>query len=416
MQSLVRLFFLAATLIASGLCAQDSLPDTGDSPEAWKLLLDNAQEQDNEVLLYLSVPQSKLCEDFEAQTLSNPIVIQYIKRFTNWAHFNSESSLLGEGFTQRYTVDTWPSVLVLNSKGKEIGRITGNSNPAAFIKELNNIRIRHRAPDQKALSESPIRVGFIDTARVQQDSQLINYFQLDLSKLQDHITGDVQEELELMQEEWNRYQSIIKSGSSWQGPIPQDPARISIQEEVKRAFSKASTELSIKYDRWVGEASYPLIDDKNLPLVVGSKILLQGDPLSVELVDITGDVIPLIDEFLKQDQGEHHVQAPSPSASTSYILSFSGKQTAQEWLNLLEDYALLRAHNGEDINTVLSQIQASYSLALKACLPRIRELSRVNLVFDEDGSTYFVDDDVQNADDTIVALLMETAAEFPVVP
>lgn len=412
MRSIVQLICLCATLT---LQAKDILPITQDSLEAWNLLKESAQTHEQDILLYLSSPNSTKCQDFASHTLDNPIVTSYIKRFTTWASFDSETSLLGEGFTQRYAVDTWPTVIILNSRGQEIGRIIGNHSPSQFIRELNRIRIGGISPHRKTVSETPIQVGFIDTALLQQHSQLLEYFQKDLNQLQNRIGQDVQKRLLQMKEVWNSYQSAIDAGENWTDPIPRNPDSISVQDEVERTLQNASDQLSIQYAQSIGLAAQPIIEKQQLPIVVGPQILLQGDPINVELIDISNEVIPLLDQLLADaPQNQAEVKAPNFSAPTSRILGFSGKQAAQEWLELFKDDALIRAHRGEDINTLLAQIQEAYSIALQITLPRMRELCQVDLVFDNDANTYFCQPSIQSADDTMVQLLMEVAAEFPI--
>jgi len=400
-------------LFLSSLHAQDKLPNTGDSTEAWNTVLDAAQSEKKKIILYLSVPQSEVCETFESDTLDHPVVEQYLQNFTIWAHLDSESQLMGEALTQRYSVDSWPCVLVLDSQGKEVGRVVNKPDAAQFIQELNRILIPSIAPQQDPVSPTPILVGFIDTARMQKESQMMAFYQNDLDQLQQSINEEVQDQMEAMHQAWDHYQATLDSGKEWTAPIPQNPDRISVNQQVQRTFSEAQQQLSKNYYQWIGEAALPLIGEKEFAMVAGPKIFLQGDPLSVELIDITDELIPLYNNYLNASPSNRNPTPPTVEVPTSYIRQFSGIKAAEAWMDLFKEPALMRAHAGEDINDVLAEVQEGYSLALKTSIPTLRELYHINLIYDSDGSSFFQAKGIENADQPLLMLLMEIAAQFP---
>lgn len=75
------------------------------------------------------------CKYMTGEVFTQPTVGEYFnKTFIN-AKFDAEK---GEGIdvAKTYSVKAYPTFLILNSQGKEVARIVGGDEPAAFIKKV----------------------------------------------------------------------------------------------------------------------------------------------------------------------------------------------------------------------------------------------------------------------------------------
>jgi thiol:disulfide interchange protein DsbD len=80
------------------------------------------------------------CKELDAMTFSDPKVIEETKKFSAYKA-DMTKSLSDEVSTLRnkYNIVGVPTVLIINSKGKEVQRITGFVNSNEFLKIIQSV-------------------------------------------------------------------------------------------------------------------------------------------------------------------------------------------------------------------------------------------------------------------------------------
>jgi len=385
-----------------------------DSTEAWQAIKLEAAQSDQNIVLYLNTLDSSNCAAFEQNTLNDPTVRLFLEQQVVWASLDRTATLMGEALSQRYDVSLSPTILVLDPSGRELGRISGRTlSPQELIGSINRIEAEAVTPDRPLQSKKTIRIGLVDPSRLQRESDLFKFLQEDLQQLQTLVSQQEQQKLQKMKQTYQRYLNAKDAGQSWNGPVPPDPQRFALDQQVQRAFKLALENLYQQYDQYIAQAAYPIIEEEQLALLVGPKILLDGDPLSVETVDITDALIPLLNQYLQSDELGRKAQRPRVNVPSEYIKSFSGIQLGQTWLEMFKDRALILAQSGENMETLLEQINLLYKRSLEQAVPHMRKLYRSNIVFDTDGSVYFMADDIEAVDDAMIKLMLEAQLSLP---
>ena len=80
------------------------------------------------------------CKELDASTFRDPNVISTAKNFLTFkANMTKSLSPEVEALRNKYGIVGVPTVLIVNSKGKEVKRITGYVNAAQFLNILNNV-------------------------------------------------------------------------------------------------------------------------------------------------------------------------------------------------------------------------------------------------------------------------------------
>jgi thiol:disulfide interchange protein DsbD len=80
------------------------------------------------------------CKELEASTFSNPKVIAEAKGFNAYkANMTKSLSPEVEELRDKYKIVGVPTVLIINSQGKEVKRITGYINANEFLKMLKEV-------------------------------------------------------------------------------------------------------------------------------------------------------------------------------------------------------------------------------------------------------------------------------------
>ena len=80
------------------------------------------------------------CKELDAMTFSDPRVINEAKRFAAYkADMTKSLSDEVSSLRTRYNIVGVPTVLIINSKGEEVERITGFVNSAEFLKIIENV-------------------------------------------------------------------------------------------------------------------------------------------------------------------------------------------------------------------------------------------------------------------------------------
>lgn len=80
------------------------------------------------------------CKELDALTFSNEKVIREMERFTNYKVDMTKMSDENENLRKKFSVVGMPTVLIIDSQGKEIHRITGFVNADEFLNYLNKVK------------------------------------------------------------------------------------------------------------------------------------------------------------------------------------------------------------------------------------------------------------------------------------
>ena len=103
-----------------------------------KELLAKAGEQDKYLFVDVYATWCGPCKYMSGRVFTQESVGDYFnKTFVN-AKFDAER---GEGIdiARKYRVEGYPTFLILNAEGKEVGRIVGGDDAAAFIKKVDGV-------------------------------------------------------------------------------------------------------------------------------------------------------------------------------------------------------------------------------------------------------------------------------------
>ena len=76
------------------------------------------------------------CRRFDQKTLSDSNVQRALERFVS-VRLNAEKD--GREAAERFRVDGYPTILFLDARGDEVGRIPGYMEPGPFLAELEDI-------------------------------------------------------------------------------------------------------------------------------------------------------------------------------------------------------------------------------------------------------------------------------------
>lgn len=95
--------------------------------------LRRARESGRQVMLYFTIPSLDLCRQFEEGVLADPNVVAATRPFL-CVRLDATAE---ENLVKRYDVRGAPTVLILDSKGDEIARVSGMTEPATMTATLN---------------------------------------------------------------------------------------------------------------------------------------------------------------------------------------------------------------------------------------------------------------------------------------
>jgi thiol:disulfide interchange protein DsbD len=80
------------------------------------------------------------CKELDAMTFSDPDVIEKMKEFDNYkVDMTKTMSDRTERIRNKFDIVGMPTVILINSKGEEVKRITGFVNAEEFLSYLNKI-------------------------------------------------------------------------------------------------------------------------------------------------------------------------------------------------------------------------------------------------------------------------------------
>lgn len=137
-----RIFKTIFSLIVLAVSIYALLPSEKSEPEWQKFTIQSyeASLKNNErMVIDFYADWCIPCKELDALTFSNEKVIKEMERFTNYKVDMTKMTEENEALRKQFNVVGMPTVLVINSQGKEINRITGFVNADEFLKYLVNI-------------------------------------------------------------------------------------------------------------------------------------------------------------------------------------------------------------------------------------------------------------------------------------
>ncbi|MEW6507532.1 MAG: protein-disulfide reductase DsbD [Bacteroidota bacterium] len=80
------------------------------------------------------------CKELDALTFSDPKVIKGLENYTSYKVDMTQMTEANEELRKKFNVIGMPTVLIINSKGEEVHRITGFVNAEEFLKMISDVR------------------------------------------------------------------------------------------------------------------------------------------------------------------------------------------------------------------------------------------------------------------------------------
>lgn len=128
MAGLILLVGLSILLLPVGSSKTDALVWEEDYQEAFR----KAQTRDQPVLVYLYTDWCGYCRRLEQTTFVDPSVIEAMSDRYVWLRLNAETDPEGERLRDRFSVRSYPTVLILDGDGEELDRVGGYVPPDRF--------------------------------------------------------------------------------------------------------------------------------------------------------------------------------------------------------------------------------------------------------------------------------------------
>jgi thiol:disulfide interchange protein DsbD len=104
-------------------------------------LILEAKKQNNKLIIDVWADWCIPCKEFETITFKDPKVIQKMNEFKcfkmDFTNTNDENVIK---FKEKYKIVGVPTIIIYNSQGQEIQRITGFKSPEEFLKIINQIK------------------------------------------------------------------------------------------------------------------------------------------------------------------------------------------------------------------------------------------------------------------------------------
>jgi thiol:disulfide interchange protein len=127
------LFALAFVLLLLALAPLFRAPQ---KPIAWRTsperAFSEAAEEDLPVLVFLYTDWCTYCRQMDQTTFSDPEVVNRMSTDYVWLRLNAETDPYGVRMQQRFLISGFPTLLILDSSGREIDRLQGYIPPQHF--------------------------------------------------------------------------------------------------------------------------------------------------------------------------------------------------------------------------------------------------------------------------------------------
>jgi thioredoxin-related protein len=106
-----------------------SLPWFSDPAQAFG----HARENGTEVLAFLYTDWCSYCRQMDQTTFRDPDVISEVTDAFTSLRLNAEKDPAGIKMQQRFSITAYPTILILDSDGREIQRLQGYIDPEQFV-------------------------------------------------------------------------------------------------------------------------------------------------------------------------------------------------------------------------------------------------------------------------------------------
>jgi thiol:disulfide interchange protein len=100
--------------------------------------LKQAAEQNKFVVLDMSASWCGFCRRMAREVYPDPEFVAF-SRSQIFVRLFADTDALGQDLQDKYRVRGFPTILVLNSKGQEVGRLEGARDKATLIRELTQL-------------------------------------------------------------------------------------------------------------------------------------------------------------------------------------------------------------------------------------------------------------------------------------
>ena len=151
------LFFLGGIILVLSLLPlmrskPPSIPWTRNAETAFT----RAEKDGKAVVAYLYTDWCGYCRQMDNTTFKDPDLIQQLSGQFTWLRLNPEKEEAGRSLQQRFGVSGFPTVLILNSNGRELDRIQGYVPASRFLIMMQSLLNN----DQEiVLSPTPLKEG-----------------------------------------------------------------------------------------------------------------------------------------------------------------------------------------------------------------------------------------------------------------
>jgi len=128
-------------LVAASFLAGRKGGELAPSPIPWEANLGQAVAraagEHKLVLVEFATDWCKWCKKLEAETLRDSAVVEALTQAYVPVRLDAEKE--GEAEARRFGVSSYPTIVVLDGQGQEVGRIEGYLGPQEFVAELREL-------------------------------------------------------------------------------------------------------------------------------------------------------------------------------------------------------------------------------------------------------------------------------------
>ncbi len=138
-----RLFKTIFSVIVLAISIWALIPSEKLSPDWQKFSISSYEQslKNNEsMLIDFYADWCIPCKELDALTFSDPRVIKELESYTSYKVDMTQMTEANEELRKKFNVIGMPTVLIINSKGEEVHRLTGFVNADEFLKMLTNVK------------------------------------------------------------------------------------------------------------------------------------------------------------------------------------------------------------------------------------------------------------------------------------
>jgi thioredoxin-related protein len=131
--------FITSLFVALLLVAFCGISSAGVWVTDFNKALDEAKQSSKPIFVDVYAEWCTWCHKLDKEVYSDPKFTDYMKNYV-LARIDSEDGGQGTNVAEKYEIDSLPTMIVLNSQGKVLNRITGFMTAPKLIEELEYIR------------------------------------------------------------------------------------------------------------------------------------------------------------------------------------------------------------------------------------------------------------------------------------